>query len=72
MSSTPNVYYLHYYHEKQLLIDAITSARDVHKAMREAQQAAKEAEICYEMTELSVSELNKLLGQICTEDRTRF
>lgn len=55
----------------KLLIDAITSARDVHKAMREAQQAATEAEIYYEMTELSVVELNKLAMQIYQDEKIR-
>lgn len=52
----------------QLLIDAITSARDAHKAMRIAQQAARDAEICYEITELSVVEMQKMLLQLWRED----
>ncbi len=47
----------------ELMVEAVTSARDAEKAMEEAKQAASRAEMHSIKTKKSILELTKLLGQ---------
>ena len=47
----------------KILVDALTQARDAERALEEAKQAARKAEISYELCKRSVSQVSKVVEQ---------
>ncbi|KAL8787205.1 MAG: hypothetical protein Q9195_007896 [Heterodermia aff. obscurata] len=47
----------------KILVDALTQARDAEKALEEAKQAARKAEVSYELCKRSVSQVKKVVEQ---------
>ena len=47
----------------KILVDALTQARDAERALEEAKQAARKAEVSYELCKRSVSQVSKVVEQ---------
>ena len=47
----------------KILVDAITQARDAERALEEARQAARKAEVSYELCKRSVAQVKKVVEQ---------
>ena len=47
----------------KILVDALTQARDAERALEEAKQAARKAEVSYELCKRSVSQVQKVVEQ---------
>ena len=47
----------------KILVDALTQARDAERALEEAKQAARKAEVSYELCKRSVSQVQKMVEQ---------
>lgn len=47
----------------QVMVDAITNARDAQRFMHTAQQAAKDARLSYDLTQRSIAEIGRLVKE---------
>lgn len=50
-------------HHLQIMVDAVSSAKQAQKSMIEAEQAAKEARISFLMTQKSIVEMAQMVQQ---------